>query len=276
MARKTRLQQEYEALYPDCRDIYARLIRGEDLAAIEKRLGSRPLFQEVRPAHLRIAETDQALRSLLGAPETLPLTQWYMEVPVKGRRLAGCQWRLVGTLLPAGLAPEDRPPYPFFQHDYPEPRCLQVWLWRVFKPRPPPHPRHPSPEWFRPFGDIRWHPERGVWIAIELNADDGPAVARQVGEWVHASGRASRGRPPGTGAFRDRAHLEGLLIDLIREHDRQKPPISASQRNLARFLMYSHLKTRNLDVAEQTLRDNLDRFGLDLDDVRRRAREPGP
>jgi hypothetical protein len=156
----------------------------------------------VREAHWGIAETDQALRSLLRAPETLPLVQWYMEVPVKSRRLAGCQWRLVGTILPAVLTPEDRPPYPYFQYGYPEPRCLQVWLWRVFKPRPPPQPRHPSPEWFRPFGDIRWHPERGVWVATELNADDGPAVYQQVGEWVYASRLASRGRP----RSRERAH----------------------------------------------------------------------
>jgi hypothetical protein len=144
----------------------------------------------------------------------------------------------------------------------------------VFKPRSPPHRRHPPPEWFRPFGDVRWHPERGVWITIELNADDGPAVAQQIGEWVYASRLASGGRPRGTGAFRDRAHLEGFLMDLIRGCDRRKPPISASRRNLARFLMYSHLKTRNLDVAEDTLKRNLRRFEINLDDVRRRAREP--
>jgi hypothetical protein len=273
MARKSRLQREYEALYPDCPDVYERLMRGEDPAAIEQRLGPRALFQELREAHLGVAENDRALRSLLGAPDTLPLRQWYMETPVKSRRLAGCQWRLIGTILPRALTHEDQPGFPFFQYTYPQPTCMQVWLWRTFKPHPPPYPRRPSPEWFRPFGDIRWHPERGVWVAIELNADDGPAVARQVGEWVHASRLASRGRPLGTGAFRDRAHLEGLLMDLIRGCDRRKPPISASRRNLARFLMYSHLKTRNIDVAEDTLKRNLRRFEINLDDVRRRARE---
>jgi hypothetical protein len=274
MARKTRLQQEYATLYPDAPNVYEHLIRGKDPAAIEARLGPRGAFVELREAYLGIAETDQALRSLLGVPNTLPLRQWVMTVPERNRRLAGCVWRLVGTPVTAVHAHEDLPKYPFFQYGYPEATCLQVWLWRTY--RPPPYQNPLPPGWMRPWGDVRWHPERGLWITIELRSDDGPEVARQVWEWVHVSRLASRGRPLGTGAFRDRTHLEGLLIDLIRECDRQKPPTPASQRNLARFLMYSHLKTRNLDVAERTLRDNLLRFELDLNDVRCRAREPGP
>jgi hypothetical protein len=66
MTQKKRLQEEYAALYPDpdAPDVYEYLISGKDPAALEKRLGPRALFQEVRPAHLCIAETDQALRSL--------------------------------------------------------------------------------------------------------------------------------------------------------------------------------------------------------------------
>jgi hypothetical protein len=252
MARKDRLQEEYAALYPDLPDVFERLISGEDLAALEQRLGPRALFREERPAHLRIADTDQALRSLLGAPKTLPLTQWYMEVPVKSRRLAGCQWRLVGNLLPAGLTPEDRAEYPWAQYSYPEPRCLQVWLWRVFKPRPPPHPRDPSPEWFRPFGDIRWHPERGVWVTIELNADDGPAVAQQVGEWVYASRLASRGRP----RSRERNHETILhtVCTIIRRRVARGDPIP-NQRQVA-ALWNQELRTDPRVSAAQLQRED--------------------
>jgi hypothetical protein len=237
MARKTRLQQEYKALYPDCRDIYERLIRGEDPAAIEKRLGPRALFQEVREAYLGIAEHDQALRGLLGAPETLPLTQWYMEVPVKDRRLAGCQWRLVGTVLPAGLAPDDRPPYPFFQYGYPEPRRLQVWLWRVFKPRPPPHPRRPPPSWFRPFGDIRWRPGDDPWLTMELRPSDGPDVARQVWTWLHASELSSRGRLLFSGTYHSAEEFLRDVLPAIRRARAHKVSIGDRREVTQREVM---------------------------------------
>lgn len=217
MARKTRLQQEYEALYPDCPDVYERLIRGEDPAAIEERLGPRPLFREVREAHLGIAENDRALRSLLGAPEALPLTQWYMQVPLKSQRLAGCQWKLVGTVLPAGLTPKDRPPYPYFQYAYPEPRCLQVWLWRVFKPSSPPYPRCPPASWFRPFGDIRWRPGERVWLTMELRPSDGPDVARQVWAWLYASELSSRGRLLHSGTYRSAEEFLQDVLPAIRQ-----------------------------------------------------------
>jgi hypothetical protein len=132
-----------------------------------------------------------------------------MDVPEKSRRLARCQWRLIGTVLPMGLAHGDLPELPFFQYGYPQSTCMQVWLWRTFKPHPPPYPRHPSPDWCRPFGDIRWHPERGVWVVLELNPDDGPAVAQQVSEWVYASRLASRGRP------KSRPHSHRAILDTV-------------------------------------------------------------
>jgi hypothetical protein len=214
------------------------------------------------PSHIGIAPSDHALRVLLGAAVDLPFVQWQI-APLDSvdRRLAGCVWQVVGCLVPLT---DDHPDYPFLQWQHP-PTRLQVWLWRVFQP----------PQ--KLCGELRWHPENGRSAAIVgLLPGDGRAEVLRAWQWLNTSKPFTGGRPLWTGAFRDRAHLEGLLIELIRQFDRRKPPISASRRNLARFLMYSHLKTRNIDVAEETLRENLRRTELDLNDVRRRAREPRP
>jgi hypothetical protein len=88
-----------------------------------------------REAHLGIVPDTHALRVLLRAPDDLPLQQWDMTVPVIDRRLDGCCWQIVGTIVPIT---SDPPGFPFFQYSLPQPTRLQAWLWRVFKP-PPPH-----------------------------------------------------------------------------------------------------------------------------------------
>ena len=120
-----------------------------------------------------------------------------------------------------------------------------------------------------------WRPE--FWARLARRIADGEIVfdlrelARRFLNFIPGTrDRRSPGRPQGTGALRDAAHLERLRCD------QEQPPMPASQRNLAGLLMYSHLRTRNIDVAEQTLRNNLRRFGLDLEDIRRRARHPRP
>jgi hypothetical protein len=161
--------------------------------------GSAPLpfisFIET-PAHNAIAPTESALRILLDAPDDLPLVQWQLSPLVQvSRHLVGGVWQLVGHLVPHT---EDHPGYPYMQ--YPDdPRThLQAWLWRVFKP--PPHHRHPRPMplgWNRPWGDLRWHPTRGLWVTMELRPSDDETVARQVWRWIHATELAAAGPPLG-------------------------------------------------------------------------------
>jgi hypothetical protein len=159
-------------------------------------------FIEV-PAHTAIAPTEAALRALLDAPHDLPSVQWQM-APLSqvSRHLRGCVWQLVGYVVPTlGRINPTCSPYP----GYPYMQCpddpalhLQVWLWRTFKP--PPHHKHPRPAplgWNRPWGDLRWHPERGLWMAMELRPVDEETVARHVWRWLHASQLASEGAPVG-------------------------------------------------------------------------------
>jgi len=263
MAQKNRLKEEYSALYPDLPDVYERLVRGEDPAAIERRLGPRGAFVELREAqaHLGIAESGQALRSLLGAPNPLPLRQWVMTVPVKNRRLAGCIWRLVGSPIAAVDTHEGLPEYPFFQYMHPEPTCLQVWLWRTY--RPPPHQNPLPPGWMRPWGDVRWHPERGIWVVIELNPDYGPAVARQVSGWVHASRQASSGRPYGP-PFRNREHC----LTWLRKHALicVKHDVPITLERLGQLGSKSeYIRTEDPSYAAKTISRWCDDYRIDFD-----------
>jgi hypothetical protein len=170
-------------------------------------------FMEV-PAHLGITPNERALRTLLEAPADLPLTQWYISLSTQeGRRLAGCCWKIVGTLVPAT---PPQPGYPFCQYSLPQPTRLQAWLWRVFTPPPPPHPQPLPPEWMRPFGDLRWHPQRGTWIVIELLPSDGPDVTQRVWGWVHASRLYTRGRPLNSGYYSSTDAFLGAVLPAIR------------------------------------------------------------
>jgi hypothetical protein len=147
------------------------------------------------PAHNAIAPTESALRVLLEAPDDLPLVQGQLSPLAQvSRHLAGCVWQIVGCLVPHTV---DLPGYPYMQYPDDPALDLQAWLWRVFKPPPHPHPR-PLPWGFtRPFGDLRWHPTRGLWMTMELRPSDEEMVARRVWRWLHASQLASAGPPLG-------------------------------------------------------------------------------
>jgi hypothetical protein len=164
-------------------------------------------------AHLGIAPDTHALRVLLGAPDDPPLEQWYMTVPLIDRRLKGCCWKIVGTIVPIT---SNRPGFPFVQYSQPQPRRLQAWLWRVFKSPPPPYPRRLPPGWMRPFGDIRWHPDRGMWVTLELGRDDGPEVAQRVWQWVHHTQLHVAGRPLLKGAYESAEAFLRAVLPAIR------------------------------------------------------------
>jgi hypothetical protein len=198
-------------------------------------------FLEI-PAHLGIVPTDAVLRALLDAPADLPLTQWYISLSDRaGRRLAGLSWKVVGTIVPVTA---DRPGYPYVQHTLPEPRRLQAWLWRIFKPPQPPYPRPLPPGWMRPFGDLRWHPERGLWISLELGPGGGPkdrlkATGRVLG-WVHFTQKCV-GRP-----LVDDASLVENILQWMQERLAQGADVETlTEEAYVRYRWPDHYRTED-------------------------------
>jgi hypothetical protein len=64
----------------------------------------------------------------------------------------------------------------------------------------------------RPFGDLRWHPDQGVWITLELGRDDGPEVAQRIWQWIHHTQLHAAGRPLLSGTFESaEAFLRAVL-----------------------------------------------------------------
>jgi hypothetical protein len=189
------------------------------------------------PAHLGIAPTDEALRALLRTPTDLPLTQWHMgfDNPPRNRQpWAGLSWQVVGTLIPP---PDPSPGYPYLWFRQ-QPHALQAWLWRVYKPPPPPHPRPLPWGYKRPYGELRWHPDHGVWLTIELRRDDGPDVAQRVWRWIHVTQAYARGRPRGSGTRFENAEdfRQTVVTDLRHLRENMRPN---TQLELARF-WYQH------------------------------------
>ena len=163
------------------------------------------LRNPITPAHEGIAPNEHTLRVLLGAPADLPLVQWRFSVS-DDRRLAGCVWEVVGTLVPWTV---DRPDYLHIDHVLPQQSSrLQAWLWRVYKPPLLPDSALRPLGWNRPYGDLRWHPEHGWWRVIELRPSDGLDVAKRVWNWLHISRLYAGGRPEGSG---DRPPKEELI-----------------------------------------------------------------
>jgi hypothetical protein len=210
-------------------------------------------------AHLGIAPDTHALRVLLRAPNALPLQQWYMTMPVINRRLEGCCWIIVGTIVPIT---SDPPGFPFFQYSLPQPTRLQAWLWRVFKPPLPPHPRRLPPGWMRPFGDIRWHPDQGVWITLELGRDDGPEVARRVWQWIHHTQLHAAGRALLSGTYESAEAFLRAVLPAIRTL-RKRDPSSVTQARVMAEMAWAGDTSR--------LRENIRKFGFSWNDLKRRA-----
>ena len=219
----------------------------------------RGCFLEI-PAHLGIAPSEAVLRALLDAPADLPLTQWYMTVPLKDRRFEGCCWKFVGPIVPITA---DRPGYPFCQRSLPQPTRLQAWLWRVFKPPPPPYPRPLPPGWMRPWADIRWHPERGVWVTLELGPDDGRDVSDQLWTWSHYSLLSARGRRRELAYAVSRQAFEQRLVTVIQELEYGTIPRVATRPRVA----------NQLSMCVRSLYNYLARYGLNFDEIRTRVRQ---
>jgi hypothetical protein len=210
------------------------------------------------PAHLGITPNEIALRILLEAPDDLPLTQWHMTVPAVNRRLEGCSWQIVGTVVPVTT---DRPGFPFVQYSLPQPTRLQAWLWRTYRAPPPPHPRPLPRDYKRPFGDLRWHPERGLWVTMELRPTDGPDVARRVWESVHASHLYSRGRPLDSGTHSSAEAFLGAVLPAIRAV-RAQGAYPSQARVMAQMGWLGD---------PRRMREKLNKYGFPWDDLLRRA-----
>jgi hypothetical protein len=144
-----------------------------------------------RQAHTGLAPNESALRALLEAPPGLSLVQWQIApASIFYPQLKGCTWQLVGALV---SDTHEHPGYPYFQYAIPHHTRLQTWLWRTSKTEGRYH-RGAGFGWNLPWGDLRWHPERGLRKVLELGPSDGPDVREQVWDWIHVSQRASRGR----------------------------------------------------------------------------------
>jgi hypothetical protein len=182
------------------------------------------------PAHTAIAPSESALRAMLDAPSDLPLTQWQI-TPLRlvSRHLEGCVWQLVGCIVPTlgciDPTVSRYPGYPYMQSPDDLSLHLQVWLWRTSKP--PPHDwRQGSVPlgWNRPWGDLRWHPTRGMWMAIELLPSDEETVVRQVWRWVHATELASEGPSVGDTCPWTRNELIQKIRDAVASVRRLRNP----------------------------------------------------
>ena len=139
------------------------------------------------PAHTAIAPTLAALRERLKAPADLALIQWQL-APLEtiSPRLAGCMWQIVGCLVPVTDA---WPAYPFIDHPEDPGMRLQAWLWRTCQ-APFPHDVRPRPlpfGWYRPWGDLHWHPDHGRWVTTEHAPLACPADVSYVWDWLHAT-----------------------------------------------------------------------------------------
>ena len=197
--------------------------------------------------HLAELAAQRLLADQLGIPQDSSLCRLMLtEEQLRRREWRGYRLDLFGVNLPE--EPPDPCPYPVVRRS----GIIQLWRERVYW--------HDS----LLYGEVLWNPNEGERVAIHgLEHPHTPAEIASIAAGLRFLRKLTRrGRPVGSGIFRNAGDFRAKVVPIIKRLDRQGKPVTqeAVCNELSNALL--HYSYQDKTVFPQQLRSWLKQFNL--------------